>query len=515
MIPNALLRLATSVVLLVPCHSLLRAQGPAPAPTAESRVPDRPTFTEHVAPILYEHCASCHRPGEIGPFALLSYEDAKKRAHTIERVTKSRYMPPWHPEEGWGDFHDARRLSDREIAVIEKWVASGMTEGSKAALPGLPRFVDGWQLGEPDLVLEMAESFVVPASGPDIYRNFVLPLELDEDKWIEAIEVRPSSRSVLHHTLIFEDKTGEAERLEAQDRSGQPGFKKMNFRGSSQVGAWAVGGTPRRLPDGLARPLSRSAVIVLSSHFHPSGKEDAEKTKIGLFFAKKAPARTLIDFQVPPQYGALWGIEIPAGRSDYVVEDRFVVPCDIELVGAWGHAHYLCTSMKASAKLPNGEVVKLISIPKWDFDWQNAYFYKQPVALPKGSVIEATLHYDNSASNASNPFDPPRDVRWGLQSTDEMGSLIFTCVTAKEKDVALFQSGEREEMRASAVRGARRRVVARYDQNADGIVKREEVPARLWVMVSRFDANGNGTFEDSEVDELVKALGGRNGRRRR
>ncbi|MCA8971150.1 MAG: hypothetical protein KDC95_15260 [Planctomycetes bacterium] len=470
-----------------------------------SRVPDQPTYHEHIGPILYANCTECHRPGEIAPFSLLTYEDARKRAKTIERVTRSRYMPPWLPEEGWGEFHGERRLSDHEIETISRWVAAGLPEGPRAAARGLPHFTQGWQLGEPDLVVEMPVGYSVPAAGPDIYRNFVLPLDLAEDVWVQAIEVRPSARAVLHHTLIFEDATGDAARLEKQDRSGQPGFRRMDFRGSSQIGAWAVGGSARRLPGGLARPLRRGASIVLSSHFHPSGKQETEKTRIGLFFAKEAPERTLLDFQVPPRYGALWGIDIPAGVADYVVTDRFVVPCDIELVGAWGHAHYLCTSMRAIAKLPDGTTTKLFSIREWDFDWQNAYFYRNAVKLPKGSIIESTLHYDNSAGNPSNPSDPPRRVRWGLQSTDEMGSLIFSCVAAKEGDIAVFREGEREQARISVAGAARRRVVNRYDSNHDGIVTRDEVPARLWAMVARFDVNADGTLQDDELDAIVRA----------
>lgn len=481
----------------------------APLARAQAGVPETPTFTQHIAPILYENCTSCHRAGEIAPFELVTFKDARKRAKMIRRVTKKRFMPPWHPEEGWGEFQDARRLTDAQIATIDRWVETGRTEGPKSAMPALPSFVEGWQLGKPDLIVEMPEGYAVRADGRDVYRNFVVPLDLDEDVWVQAIEVRPSAKAVLHHTLIYADEERKGRRLEAADRSSAPGFRSTGFRTSVQVGAWAVGGTARRLPLGLARPIKKGSDLVLSSHFHPSGKAEVEKTKLGLFFAKKAPKRTCIDFQVPPEYGAVWGIDIPAGEMDYVVKDSFVVPCDIDLVAAWGHAHYLCTSMQAIAKLPDGSVERLISIPRWDFNWQNSYLYRNPVRLPKGTVIESKIVYDNSEANLQNPTFPPRRVRWGLQSTDEMGSLIFTCVTADEKDVRLFKQGQREQRRESMTRAGVRQILGRYDGNGDGRIERNEVPEALWGMVSRYDRDENEVFENQELRELLRTMGRR------
>lgn len=435
---------ATAFVVAYPSASKLCAQD----------VPTRPTFTEHIAPILHANCTGCHRKGELAPFELASFSDARKRAKMIQRVTQSRYMPPWHPEEGWGEFRDPRRLTDAQIATIAKWVEVGRPEGPKAAMPALPKFPAGWQLGKPDLVVEMPEGYSVRADGSDIYRNFVIPLELEKDLWVQAIEVRPSAKAVLHHTLFFSDADQRGRRLEARDRSSALGFRSMGFRGSGQLGGWAVGGTPRRLPLGLAWPLRKGSDLVLSSHFHPSGKAEVEKTKLGIYLAKKVPERELLGFQVPVQYGAMWGIDIPAGEANYVVNDSFILPCDIELVGAGGHAHYLCKSMRAIATLPSGEEVKLISIPRWDFNWQGRYHYAQPVELPKGTKVSVRIVYDNSESNPQNPHDPPRRVRWGLESTDEMGSLIFSCVAKDEKDVRAFKQGRREQMRARRRLGA-------------------------------------------------------------
>lgn len=482
------------------------AQEPAASGAA---LPAEVTFTEHVASVIFENCTCCHRPGEIGPFPLITYRDVRKRARMIHRVTERRYMPPWHPEPGWGEFRDSRRMSDGDIALIRRWVETGKKEGPKQKLPPVPGFTDGWQLGKPDLVVEMPQAFRVPASGPDIYRNFAIPLDLPHDKWVTAIEVRPSARTVLHHTLFFLDDSGRARRLDVS--GGKPGFRGMN-RWSGQLGGWAVGATPRKLPLGLAYPVPILSDLILSSHFHPSGKVESEKTKIGLHFARTQPKRTLLGFQVPPRYGAMMGIDIPPGEAAYTVEDTFRVPADIELVGAWGHAHYVCKSMQSVAKLPDGREEKLFRIADWDFEWQGQYHYEEPVPLPQGTEITTTIVYDNSARNPQNPFDPPRRIRWGLQSTDEMGSVIFLCVTRNEKDVRKFKRGVSEERRRSALRhggrvrrSATERIVEsimRLDRNGDGKIQTAEIPDRYRRWVGRLDRNGDGELDKKEIEAL-------------
>jgi hypothetical protein len=203
---------------------------------------------------------------------------------------------------------------------------------------------------------------------------------------------------------------------------------------------------PQHLPNGLARRLPRGSDLVLQTHFHPSGKVEHEKTTVGLYFAKKKPERTLLGFQAPPLFGMLAAISIPAGKKDYTVRGRFKAPVDLELISAGGHAHYVCTTMKAKATLPDGSTRSLIYIPKWEFNWQSTYLYREPVRLPKGTVIEVELTYDNSAGNAANPFSPPRRISWGPASTDEMGSLIFGCVAARESDVPALRRGIREQV---------------------------------------------------------------------
>lgn len=426
----------------------------APGPSEDpSSLPETITFANSIAAIVFENCTECHRPGEAAPFALTSYDDVRKRGRLIAKVTKDRYMPPWHPVEGYGEFEGVRRLSDREIALIGKWLETGMVEGDPKDTPAPPSFDSEWRIGAPDLVVTMDEPFEIPADGPDIYRNFALPLQLGEEHYVTQIEIRPSARSVVHHALYFVDTTGEARERDARDRT--PGFPGMGFRNMRPLGGWAVGAAPMTFPQEVARPLPRGSDLVVQIHFHPSGKRESEKTSIGLRFAKGPPSRTLVSIQLPPVFGFFSGIDIPADDASYKVKDSFELPVDVELLSAGGHAHYIARSMRSTAVLPSGEEKPLFFIDDWDFNWQGRYTYAKPVRLPKGTVIRSELTYDNSAANPRNPFDPPRRIRWGLESTDEMAAITFMAVPVDEDDAALLRTSYRRHLGQAARRGAR------------------------------------------------------------
>jgi mono/diheme cytochrome c family protein len=472
---------------------------PGPAPV---------TFAEHIAPIVLENCASCHRPGEAAPFPLLDYEDVKKRGRMVQLVTQTRYMPPWKPEPGYGEFRDARYLATDEVELIRQWVEGGMPEGDPSLAPSLPEFVDGWQLGKPDLVVTMDELYEVPPDGPDIYRNFVLPLPLDEDRWVTAVEVRPSARSVVHHVLFFLDDTGTARRLDEGDPG--VGFDGLVFDGTGNLGGWAVGGLPRHLPLQLARPLSKDDDLVLQTHFHPTGKVEMEQTTVGLYFASEAPKRTLMEFQVPPEYGQYSGIDIPAGEATYVVHDTFEMPVDVDLIDVGGHAHYICAKMVGRATFPDGHTEPLIFIDDWDFNWQGWYQLAEPKRLPAGTVVDVELIYDNSAANPRNPHSPPQRVTWGLESTDEMGSLIFGAVPAREEDLGVFHmvSEGRRFARFEGDNGALA-LLARLksmDRDGDGDIVRDEVATSARELVDVLDADRDGVWEASEIAALEERL---------
>ncbi len=462
------------------------------------------TFAEHVAPIVFQNCASCHRPGEAAPFPLLDYGDVKKRGRMIQLVTQTRYMPPWQPEPGFGEFRDSHYLTTDEVETIRRWVEGGMEEGDPAKTPELPEFTSGWQLGDPDLVVKMDAAYSVPADGPDIYRNFVLPLGLDEDKWVTAVEVRPSARPVVHHVLYFLDDSGRARKLDERDAG--PGFDGFVFQATGNLGGWAVGGTARHLPDGLAMPLPKGADLVLQTHFHPSGKAEREETTLGIYFADAPPERTLMEFQVPPEYGSYWGIDIPAGEAHYPVTDSFEIPVDIQLINVGGHAHYICSKMIGRATYPDGRSEPLLYIDDWDFNWQGWYEYEEPIFLPAGTIVDVELIYDNSDMNPRNPFSPPRRIAWGLESTDEMGSLIFDAVPVNEDDVAWFHlvSAGRPFRSYEGDNGALNllRRIQSMDRDGDGGVSRTEVAPYLVQLLDALDREKDGILSAVEIAAL-------------
>jgi mono/diheme cytochrome c family protein len=433
------------------------------------------TFSEHIAPIIFNNCTTCHRPGQAAPFALMNYNDVKKRGALIAGVTQVRYMPPWHAAHGFGEFMDERRLSDEQIQLIATWVKSGMVEGDPNKLPPMPKFTEGWYLGKPDLVVTMPKGFALPASGPDIYRNFVVPLNLTEDKWVRAVEFHPGTRAVVHHCLFAYDSTSTLRAKDGTD--GKPGFGGMGSagvpglsRGASRegglppggsLGGWAVGQTPVPLTDGLAYPLPKGSDLILREHFHLTGKPETEVSTVGIYFAKKAPERTLMGVQVPAIFGLGAGLHIPAGAKAYTIKDSFTLPVDMRFYSTGAHAHYLAKNMKLVAVLPDGSTRPLLWIPDWDFAWQDRYRYKDAVELPKGTRLDVEITYDNTAENPHQPSNPPKEVWWGEGSFDEMGSMGLQGVCVRKAD---------EPILADAVRQAARKAI--FNAMRDGTVAR-------------------------------------------
>ena len=306
-------------------------------------------------------------------------------------------------------------------------------------------------------------------------------------------------------------------------RDGKPGFRGMAIRrgeggglvggSGNSLGGWAVGATPRHLPLDLALPLPRGSDLVLQTHFHPSGKAEHEQTTIGIHFAKQPPKRTIVQVQLPPFFGLMAGIDVPPGKNDFTIRDSFTLPVDAEAVSIGGHAHYICAEMKADAFLPDGKQQPLLWIRRWDFGWQDRYNYLRPVALPKGTRIDVELRYDNSAANPKNPFSPPRRIRWGRESTDEMGSLTLAVVAASEADVPRLRSALRQHD-ATAGRGSRGQLglpiaqqIRELDTNNDGRLSKEEIPERMRRTLLRADRNKDGELDHDEIVAALKALG--------
>lgn len=403
-----------------------------------------PTFATDVAPIVYNNCSTCHRPGQAAPFSLLSYEDVKRRATLIVNATGRRYMPPWHatPAPGFPEFRDSRRLADTDIATIKAWVDAGMPSGDLSKAPKLPSFPEGWALGKPDIELAYPVDIEVPADGPDQYRNVVLPLNLDEDAWVTAVDFEPSARKVVHHALFF---AGPAD-------SYKPGANDNAFPGirggpAPGLGGWVPGMTPRFFPDGIAQPLPAHTNVIVQLHLHPSGKIEHERGRMALYLAKQPPKKRLHSLQVPSTFGFAAGIDIPAGEKRYVIKDSFVLPVDVEAYGARGHAHYLAHEMKMTATLPDGTTKGLLLISDWDFGWQDSYFFKAPFTLPKGTRVDAEIVYDNSELNIRNPNAPPKRVKWGLGTFDEMGSVTLMLATSNRQDERMLRQNESQHFR--------------------------------------------------------------------
>jgi len=378
------------------------------------------TFNKNIAPIVFENCGGCHRPGEAGPFNLLTYVDVSKRAKQIAEVTKSRLMPPWLPEDGHEEFLDKRRLSVEQIGLINQWAAEGAPEGNAADLPPLPKWTEGWQLGPPDLVVTMPESYSLPADGVDVYRNFIIPVPTTEKRFVWAVELRPSSKAV-HHAFIRIDPTRESRRLDEKDPG--PGFGGMTKPPTADTPAghflgWQPGRGPARAPDGLAWTLPAGADVVLLMHMQPRGKREMIRPSIGFYFTETPPTNTPTKISI-----FTYDIDIPAGATNYTIEQTFSLPVDVDLLSILPHCHYLGRRLEGFAMMPDQSRKTLLVIPDWDFNWQSDYRYEKPVYLPKGTQVGLRFSYDNSTNNVRNPNQPPTRVKYGLQTTNEMGEL--------------------------------------------------------------------------------------------
>ena len=404
------------------------------------------TFNGDIAPIVYKRCSGCHRPGQVGPFSLLTYDDAKSRAQQIEFVTQARIMPPWMPEPGKGQFKRNRRLTVRELGLIQRWISDGLLEGDPEDLSAPPQWTEGWQLGEPDLVVEMAESYTLSADGPDIVRNFVVPTTVSETHYVRGVEFRPGNAAIVHHVVILVDSTGTSVRLDAED--DEPGYDGMLYNEAHSPGGhfegWTPGKSPFLRPADTAWPLEPGTDIVFQLHMLPTGKPEPIRSSLGLFFAERPPTRVPHMLRIGSKV-----IDIEAGDADYTIKDSYRLPIEVQLLSIYPHAHYLAKGMKGRALFPDGSREWLIHIQDWDFNWQDEYRYRNPISLPKGTLLEMEYTYDNSAENPRNPTLPPKRVVYGPQSSDEMGDLWFHVLPVKAEELqTLIRDHTRVELLA-------------------------------------------------------------------
>jgi peroxiredoxin len=416
---------------------------PIPRPDTNPARTGPVTYYRDVLPILQNNCQSCHRPGEVGPFSLLTYRQAVSWAEDIKTYSQKRLMPPWKPVDGLA-FFDERKLSEKDIATLAAWVDGGTPAGEPQDAPPPRRFPAGWQLGTPDLVLTVPGEYTLGPTGQDVFRCFVMPTSLSEDKYVAAVEVRPSNPRVVHHTLLYVDTRHEGRKLErlAQDKKPfvgdghgpaenaldrGPGYSVgmgVGFLPQGGLSGWAPGHLPRYLPEGTGYFLPKDADVVMQVHFHRNGRLEKDRTQVGLYFSKSKENR-------PYQSGVLAGTSggnvltplffaIPPGKADYRLSGNMWATGDFNLHSIMPHMHRLGKGIKVTLTPPDGPERTLIAIKEWDYNWQETYAFKQPVAVKNGSRFHVEAIYDNSSTNPSNPFNPPQRVTYGKETTNEM-----------------------------------------------------------------------------------------------
>jgi hypothetical protein len=409
------------LVVLVAVAGASRHMQAAPQSTDSA-----PTFTRDVAPILYTNCVTCHRPGEIAPMSLITYQDVRPWARAITKQIADGAMPPWHADAPTGTFSNERKLTAAEKATLERWAAAGAPEGNPGDLKPPPTFAQGWRIGTPDIVFEMEEDYPVPARGTISYEHFYIPTNFTEAKWLKAIEARPGNRAVVHHILVYYEAPADGaavtpairpnrEHSRIEDRN-PPGNRPQRNTGFQPrlLATYAPGTDAQVFPDGTALRLAPGGLLHLQVHYTANGTAGTDRSKVGLVFAKEPPADELRASQfINAQF------TIPPGAVDHEVTTDLTFLQDATLRGLFPHTHVRGKKWSYTLELPDGTKRPLLSVPKYDFNWQTYYMFNEPIAVPKGARIISTAWYDNSAANKSNP-DPTIAVKWGDQTWEEM-----------------------------------------------------------------------------------------------
>ncbi len=392
----------------------------APASATKAAI----TYTRDIAPILNANCVICHRSGEVAPFSLETYPQARTWASAIKAYTARHIMPPWKPVAGWGDFHEARALSTAQLSAIASWADHGAPFGERKDLPTPPKFdtPGQWTLGTPDMVLSPPRPYHLAAESPDVYRNYVLPADFKEDRMLCATAFQPGNRAIVHHIVTYIDTSGIAEKLDGHD--SEPGYSvpgtSIGVLDAAWGDVWVPGSAPRRLPPGIGVKIPKGAKLVMQVHYHCDGKPETDLSKMALYFSKVPVQHQLETFPI----GSM-RFHLAPGDSHAVVKNTMGLfsgglPQAVKLWSIFPHMHMLGRDMKVYAVLPDGTKKQLIWINDWDFNWQATYYYKEPILLPKGTKVYLEAVYDNSAQNPRQTSQPPKAVHFGEQTTDEM-----------------------------------------------------------------------------------------------
>jgi len=417
-----------------------------------------PTFTRDVAPIVFEKCAGCHRPGEVAPMPLLSYRDVRPWASAIRQKVSTREMPPWDADPHYGKFRNDLSLGEKEIDTIVRWVDAGAREGDPAALPPLPKFPDGWQIGTPDVVFEMPVEFEIPARAEIDYQYFEVPTNFTEDKWMQAGEVRAGDRAHVHHIIVYVREpqpiprpnvmtvrplpsATSARRAAAAPpaavgparptaEAALPRIRAANTNvrrtGDNMLVNWAVGeDAPVFLP-GMAKRIPAGSTLIFQVHYTTDGTPGRDRSRVGLIFAQEPPQREIRTGMILNT-----GFAIPPGEPHHQVAAEATFTEDVKVWSMHPHMHLRGKDMTYTATYPDGRSEIVLRVPRYNFGWQTDYFLAEPLALPKGSRLTVTAHFDNSPGNRANP-DPGATVRWGDQTWEEMmiGFITYTVESA-------------------------------------------------------------------------------------
>ena len=446
-----------------------------------------PTYSKDVAPILFANCTSCHRAGEIAPMSLMSYKDVRPWARAIGARVADGTMPPWHADPAHGTFSNARMLSAIDKATIARWVAAGAPEGNPSDLPAPPTYAEGWNI-TPDVVLSMQEDYPIPATGEVPYQYLEVPANFAEDRYIQAWEIRPGDRQAVHH-LLLSTRPPQAEVDQMMKRQQQVMLQRM-FGGNAAnaapsanaaprprppftfaccmeipagesggrplppeqrqplgpnhrprpagtgptMGGYSPGGSIRIFPEGMAMRIPKGHSLVFQMHYTTYGKATTDRTRIGLKFAKTPPTTILNTMALINA-----SLSIPPGARHHLVENEMTFNRDTMLYSLVPHTHVRGTGWHYEATYPDGRKEVILSVPKYDFNWQHEYVFAQPLRLPAGTKLHAQAWYDNSANNKSNP-DPTKQVTWGDQTWEEM---MYTSITFSLLPAAPTSAGQK------------------------------------------------------------------------
>ena len=392
--------------------------------------PDAPTYTRDIAPFLQKNCQTCHHTGGIGRVAFDNYDIVAAWAPDMRDSIRAGDMPPWPARADVNNFAGARTITERERQTFFTWIEEGMPYGNEAEELEAVKFKEGWQLGEPNLILEPDEGYVVDAVGQDEYRCFVVSVDLEKEAWVRAIEILPDAREVVHHVSVYLDESGRAIELQKADpKPGYASFGGIGFAASGTLGGWAPGNTPLLLPEGIGRRLPAKCHVVIQVHYHKSGREEVDRSKLGIYLHNAPVKQELAEEAIASRL-----LFIPAGAERHRATGGTTLREDSTILAILPHMHLLGKEIKVTATLPNGEVLPLVWVDDWEFNWQETYVYAKPMALPRGTRVDLEAYYDNSANNPKNPNRPPRFVRWGEGSSDEM-CIAFLFVTRDNENL--------------------------------------------------------------------------------